>query len=62
MIHKYNIHFKKLIKLFIMLLITYLSLTNIPIVQLSNSDILKIVLIVGIFFLILENYYPTITL
>lgn len=59
MLEKYNNQIKKTFKLILMLIAIYFAIVNIPNVQLSSNDIAKLVTTIGIFYLILENYYPT---
>lgn len=53
---------KKILKLFVMLFGTYIAIKNISDINISDSGVLKLIAIVGILFLILENYYPTLQL
>lgn len=62
MLEKYNNEIKKIIKLFVMLFATYFTVTNIPDIQIDNCALLKLIIIIGIVFIILENYYPTVTI
>jgi hypothetical protein len=62
MLEKYNNEIKKLIKLIIMLGGTYYAIINIPEIQASYNGLLKLMFIIGILFIILENYYPSLSI
>lgn len=59
MLEKYNYQIKKIIKLMVMLFATYCILRY-TLVDISKMDIAKIVFLIGIIFIILDNYYPVI--
>ncbi len=61
MFEKYNNEIKKIIKLFVMLVAVYFAVINIPEIQISNCALLKLIAMIGIIFIVLENYYPAIT-
>lgn len=59
MFEKYNNEIRKIIKLLIMLSVTYLTVTNMEDIQITDNGLLKLLAIIGIVFMILENYYPS---
>lgn len=62
MLEKYNNKITKVIKLFVILIVTYFAVTNISEIQISNTGLLKLILLIGIIFIILEEYYPTLSI
>jgi len=59
MLEKYNYQIKRIAKLLTILIVTYFAVQcNAP--DLKKMEIIKIVLSVGIIFIVLDNYYPNI--
>lgn len=56
---KYNNEIKKIAKLFTMLVTTYFIITKFSEISIQNNNLVKILIMVGIVYIILENYYPT---
>ena len=62
MIEKYNNIITKLFKLFVMMFGTYITLINMSDLNITNNNLLQLILTVGILFLILDKYYPSVEL
>ena len=48
------------LKLFAIIVSSYLALTKIPSNKLNKNEIYKIIAIIGIVYLILDSYYPVV--
>lgn len=59
-LEKYNNQITKLNKLLAMMVFTYWTIISMPEIKISNENIFKLVACVGIIFIILDNYYPSI--
>lgn len=57
---KYNGQCQKIIKLCVILFASYMALVNVSLHEISELEIIKIITIIGITFIILDNYFPTV--
>lgn len=58
MFEEYNNQITKFVKLLVILSGTYFAIQNLEI-QIDNLNLLKLLLMIGILFIFLEIYYPT---
>ncbi len=58
--YTYNHELKKVAKLSSYILFTYLILVYVPSETIKTENIIKIILLLGILFIIIDGYYPII--
>jgi|SaaInlStandDraft_7_1057024.scaffolds.fasta_scaffold165636_1 hypothetical protein len=60
MLENHSTQLRKILKLFAIIVSSYLALTKIPSNKLNKNEIYKIIAIIGIVYLILDSYYPVV--